>query len=267
MSGRSKIQWTDRTWNPVRGCSRVSAGCERCYAERLAYRFNGPAQPYEGLTRMTRYGPVWTGKLRLVPEVLQEPLRWRKPCRVFVNSMSDLFHEAVPQEFIDRVFSVMAEARLHIFQILTKRPGRMLEIARRHAPLSNVWLGVSVENQAMADERIPLLLDTPAAVRFLSVEPLLGPVNIFRRNGCVPIGWVIVGGESGPGARPCDVEWIRDLVCQCRGADVPAFVKQLGTQPLGLEYCLRDHKGGNPAEWPEHLRVREYPGEDRAEVA
>lgn len=174
MSTHSKIEWTDRTWNPIRGCSLVSPGCTNCYAMRQVHRFDHPGGPYEGLTRMTEHGPVWTGKVRVVEEALAEPPSWRKPCRVFVNSMSDLFHEGVPAEFIDRVFAVMQLARRHTFQILTKQPHRMA----LHRPPANVWLGVSVENQATADERIPLLLQTPAAVRFLSVEPLLEAVDL-----------------------------------------------------------------------------------------
>lgn len=320
MSAISNIQWTDRTWNPVRGCSRVSTGCEHCYAERQAHRFSGAGQPYEGLTRMTEHGPVWTGKIRLVPEALEEPLRWRKPSRVFVNSMSDIFHEDVPAEFISQVFAIMALAKEHTFQILTKRPERMRDylleiqdddkdmqrwanaapekypcaagaIEARDWPLSNVWLGVSVENQASADERIPILLQTPAAVRFLSVESLLEAVDIAKSRGDEwrwrpGIDWVIIGGESGPNARPCNIEWIRSIVRQCKAAGVRCFVKQLGSAPVmsaadwnttsptpllsasprrfrytdaGCLLSLRDPKAGNPAEWPEDLRVREFP--------
>jgi protein gp37 len=221
---RTKIEWSDATWNPVRGCSRVSEGCRFCYAEAVAARFSGPGMPYEGLARMSSRGPRWTGAVRTVPERLVDPLRWRRPRRVFVNSMSDLFHEALSDAQIDEVFAVMALASSHQFQVLTKRPARMraylsaLDVAERVAraamlirprrredddrvldeistnvlwgarlgggfeargfhrwPLPQVWVGVSVENQATADERIPLLLETPAAVRFLSVEPLLGP--------------------------------------------------------------------------------------------
>jgi len=283
---KSNIQWTDRTWNPVRGCSLVSPGCTNCYAMKQAHRFSGAGKPFEGLTRMTEHGPVWTGKVRIVPEALNEPLRWRKPQKVFVNSMSDLFHEDVPTDFVDQVFAIMALAKEHTFQILTKRPAEMrryLEskdpcclasaapekypcsasyIEDRPWPLPNVWLGVSVENQATADDRIPILLQTPAAVRFLSCEPLLERIDLPMRG----IGWVIVGGESGPGARPCNVEWIRDLVRQCRAAVVPPFVKQLGAKPLyddrrdEVPLCWpRDRKGGDPTEWPEDFRIREYP--------
>jgi len=265
----TNIEWSDETWNPVRGCTKVSAGCTNCYAMRQAHRFSGAGKPYEGLTQIVKgKGPQWTGAVRTVPELLWEPLRWRKPRRVFVNSMSDLFHEDVPAGFIAHVFAVMAAAPRHEFQILTKRPARMAlllndpsfwasvwghgmehwwgtedlarsdEIGPDH-PLPNVWLGTSVEDQAAADERIPHLLRTPAAVRFLSCEPLLGPVNLERNarpwgaggasaRWLALLHWVIAGGESGPGARRCDVAWIRTLVDQCRAAAVPVFVKQVG---------------------------------------
>lgn len=252
MSDGSAIEWTEATWNPVRGCTKVSAGCKHCYAETFAERFRGvKGHPYEqGFD------------VRLVPEALDLPLRWRKPRRIFVNSMSDLFHEEVPESFIVDVFATMMEARRHVFQVLTKRPERMRDfLASRPSErptLPNVWLGTSVEDQAAADERIPHLLATPAAVRFLSCEPLLGPVDldmvVTEGTGC--LDWVIVGGESGRKARPCDVSWVRSLVGQCRAADVPVFVKQ-----LGAAHRLYDAKGGDPAEWPEDLRVRQWPGE------
>jgi protein gp37 len=204
----TNIEWTDRTWNPLRGCSRISPGCVNCYAEVIAARFSGPGQPFEGFADRKKAGSKWTGKVELVPAALDEPLGWRKPARVFVNSMSDLFHEALPIEAIARVFAVMYLAPQHTFQVLTKRADRMRHVLthpkfyemvlaaagplRRADPAllsiaisdptkfphSNVWLGVSVENQAAAEERIPLLLDTPAAIRFLSCEPLLGRLNI-----------------------------------------------------------------------------------------
>lgn len=206
----TKIEWTDETWNPIRGCSRVSEGCRHCYAERVAGRFSGPGQPYEGLIAR---GGQWNGQVRLVPEKLEEPLRWRKPRMIFVNSMSDLFHENVPDSFIDKVFAIMVESTWHTFQVLTKRPVRMLEYLTTHRrretideaacdlalelpmpgedygwhgewPAPNIWLGVSVEDQATADERIPLLLQTPAAVRWVSAEPLLGPVDLSSHQVC-----------------------------------------------------------------------------------
>ena len=267
----TSIEWTDKVWNPVRGCRRVSAGCERCYAERMAHRFSGVGQPYEGLTRLGSKGPVWTGKARVVPEKLGEPLSWKKPRRIFVNSMSDLFHEDVPDEFIAAVFAVMSLAKQHTFQLLTKRPERMGELLRdgftdsivnkslrrfdealgllpgsveqaanlMEWPLPDVWLGVSVEDQATADERIPLLLETPAAVRWLSMEPLLGPVDLSRwpdgssdimtpLTGSPRIDWVVVGGESGPNARPMHPAWARDIRDQCVRVGVPFHFKQWG---------------------------------------
>jgi len=416
----SKIEWTDRTWNPVTGCTKVSQGCKHCYAEGVANRFwhhqyvhtaeRGfiPVKAYaaDALTgRPRKFTDVMTHEDRLL-----EPLRWRKPAKVFVNSMSDLFHEDVPFEFVDRVFSVMAAATHLTFQILTKRPDRMRayvasfdtdgdaqrlngpmsdlisdDLTRRQRrllergissclgvdfeedgeeaqvetldwPLSNVWLGVSVEDQATADLRIPVLVDTPAAIRFVSYEPALGAVD-FRRyvtnvrtihmgadvegmltsrafdylhdggrrlnpedaekklrellaagvrfiptggpdgkptacdafseqTGCPGhqrprLDWIIVGGESGPGARPFNVEWARATVEQGRAAGVSVFVKQLGDRPVTNQpsdlpdwssargrcgdhqhvalHHVRDRRGGVPAEWPEDLRVREFP--------
>lgn len=341
----SRIQWTDATWNPVIGCTPVSEGCRNCYAAGHARRMGGnPRTPYyEGLARTAGDGrAVFTGVVRTMEDRLDQPLRWTRPRRVFVNSMSDLFHPDVPFEFVDRVFAVMALADRHTFQVLTKRPERMAEylghnptgrlnavtharvaraaeaIARSRGedtaapywdvwlecwPLPNVWLGTSVEDQTAADERIPHLLRCPAAVRFLSCEPLLGPVDLRSvghgyhdaltstccpfcgeygvdpcppcRNGeGVMVDWIIAGGESGPRARPCNVGWIRSIVDQCREAGVPVFVKQLGADPrvcypsrsqawpdseVEYEAPLHDPKGGNPEEWPEDLRVREWP--------
>lgn len=257
-SQKNGIEWTDETWNPLRGCSRVSEGCRHCYAEGVARRFSGPGLPYEGLIAR---GGQWNGQIKLVPELLDQPLRWRRPRRIFVNSMSDLFHENVPTEFIDQVFAVMAMADEHTFQVLTKRPERMrsylsdegltrrlLSAAYRidqekwawlsadfHIvgcqvlPLPNVWLGVSVEDQAAADERIPLLLQTPAAVRWISAEPLLGPVDLEDYDTTqAGIDWVVVGGESGREARPMHPDWARALRDQCAAAGVPFLFKQWG---------------------------------------
>ena len=237
MSDRTSIEWTDTTWNPVRGCSRASSGCEHCYAERMASRFCGPGEPYEGLAR--RAPARWTGEVTLVPRVLAEPLKWRKARRVFVNSMSDLFHAALTDEQIAAVFGVIAATPQHTYQILTKRPERMRAWCASAAhdggqdwPLVNLWLGVSVEDQQRADERIPALLATPAARRFVSCEPLLGPVRfndvpVLRRVNAGPqLDWVIVGGESGPGARPMDEDWVRAIRDQCKAAGVPFFYKQ-----------------------------------------
>lgn len=398
------IAWTDRTWNPIRGCSRVSEGCRNCYAEGVAARFSGPGLAFEGLARRTEKGlPQWTGSVRLVNERLGDPLRWRVRQKVFVNSVSDLFHEHFTNEQIAAVFGVMARAWGHTFQVLTKRPQRMREwfawmarevetvnagrgapaawICLAHAqwesdhkklrdeqsiercdwPLHNVWLGVSVEDQATADARIPLLLDTPATQRFVSAEPLLGsldltpwmpaprtpwrldqlenrwasfpwpewiPLNLREQiekfwlepwgrgphawirdmasqgapafgeratlywmkgetiTGRVvhtwnnmarvllddgtwrvasygrrwkPLGldWAIVGGESGPRARPFDPEWALKIVEACLNAGTAPFVKQMGARPVGLE--LDDGHGSDWSEWPEALRVRHFP--------
>lgn len=275
----TKIEWTGSTWNPIRGCSRVSEGCRNCYAEAVARRFSFPAMrgcitewgdaqgyrnegPYHGLIAK---GGQWNGQIKFVPEKLTEPLRWRKPSRIFVNSMSDLFHENVPDDVIDKIFAVMALADRHTFQVLTKRPERMRDyfakpVMRaemigieaeaiggidRHTedlkqrwplPLPNVWLGVSVEDQSTANERIPLLLQTPAAVRWISAEPLLGPVDLMYSafDGAWPVkamgklDWVVVGGESGRHARPMSPDWVRSLRDQCAEAGVAFFMKQWG---------------------------------------
>ena len=322
MGDKTKIEWTDASWNPVRGCSRVSEGCRNCYAERQAARFSGPGQPYNGLVALRAIEPErkhsearWTGVVRLIPEHLGDPLRWKRPRRVFVNSMSDLFHEALSDDDIAAIFGVMAAAPQHTFQILTKRAKRMREwfavaeaqrmpTARHWCvnaaenalrdwrdgkgwwhgrwPLPNVWLGVSVEDQATADARIPELLATPAALRWVSYEPALAAVDFvpflsvqWRQEGDwlslsrERLNWVVVGGESGPGARPFDLEWARSTIRQCREAGVPCFVKQVGAwhvatpeEATGTEaewVRYHDRKGGDPAEWPEDLRVREMP--------
>jgi protein gp37 len=269
----------------------VSAGCLHCYAELVAARFSGPGQPYEGLARRRSTGePQWTGAVRFFPEHLDQPLRWRRPRKIFVNSMSDLFHEELSDAVIDQVFAVMALAQRHTFQVLTKRPARMLayvkgldgEIVSRlgeaafriggdalceqlgdlaveriitnpwHPLTEHVWLGVSVEDQATADERIALLLETPAAVRFLSCEPLLGPIQFplpckaSRFWG--GIHWAIIGGESGPGYRAMDMAWLESIVDQCRAAGVPVWVKQdSGARP------------GHQGRIPDALRLHEFP--------
>ena len=276
------IEWTDRTWNPVTGCTKVSPGCDHCYAEGIARRFAG--------TKAFPHGFDVT----LHPERLDAPLRWRKPSRVFVNSMSDLFHDGVPDEFIARVFAVMAFTPRHTYQVLTKRHGRMRSLltdpgfqvaieeyctdlllsapctrltgdirgwASRPAgvrawapawPLPNVWLGCSVEDQKRAELRIPALLATPAAVRFLSVEPLLGSVTITGRWHA--LDWVIIGGESGPGARPMPLHWARSLLGDCRAHGIAPFVKQLGSV-----WAAGGGKGGDIDTWPPDLRIREFP--------
>jgi protein gp37 len=220
----SAIEWTDFTWNPIRGCARVSPGCERCYAERQAHRMNHPGGRYEGLTIRGLKGPYWTGSVRLVEAKLDEPLHWRKPRRVFVNSMSDLFHEGVPDEFISRVFDTMHRASHHQFQILTKRSERLCRLAPTLPRPARVWMGVSVESEEYA-YRMQHLRRTPAAVRFLSLEPLLGPLGNLDLTG---IAWVIVGGESGPGARTMEKDWVVEIRDQCLAAGVPFFFKQWG---------------------------------------
>jgi protein gp37 len=217
MSDNSAIEWTDATWNPVRGCDKISPGCKHCYAETFAERWRGiPGHPYEqGFD------------LRLVPEALEIPLHWRKPRLVFVNSMSDLFHDGVPLAYIDRVFNVMDRARQHTFQVLTKRAERMQHFAAflPRDPSPNVWLGVSVEDRKYGLPRIDNLRGAPAAVRFLSVEPLLEDLGTLDLRG---IHWVICGGESGPGARPMPIEWVRSVRDQCEDQGVDFFFKQWG---------------------------------------
>ena len=214
MSSHSAIEWTDATWNPVRGCTKVSPGCKNCYALTFSERFRGvPGHPFEqGFD------------LRLVPEKLEDPLKWRTPRRIFVNSMSDLFHPGIPLDYILRVFEVMGRAPWHQFQVLTKRSERLREIAPRLPWHPNVWMGVSVENQDYAHRSVDLG-GVGAAVRFLSVEPLLGPIS---RLPLVGIQWVIVGGESGWRHRPMRPEWAREIRDQCKEAGVAFFFKQWG---------------------------------------
>ena len=317
MAQSTNIEWADAVGNPVRGCTRVSPGCGLahaggCYAERMASRQSGPGQAYEGLVKSTSAGPRWTGKIRMVPELLQQPLHWRKPRRIFVNSMSDLFHEDVPIDFIQSIWDVMIQTGWHTYLILTKRPERMLEIVPHlryplglkwmDLPAKHIWLGVSVESPEYL-WRVDTLMEIPAAMRWVSAEPLLTDLGdlspylgrcsecrdwvevrrqeghqdhrcpVLRRGTC-GIDWVVVGGESGHGARPCSVAWIRGIVQQCQAAGVACFVKQLGTRPVWnhiVPGCsvrefleplnLRDSKGADPAEWPQDLRVREWPEE------
>ena len=269
VSANSPIEWTGSTWNPTLGCSKKSPGCKNCYAIRVAHRLQANPDPkiakaFEGLTVIQNGAPNWTGRINFVPDRLSAPLRKRKPTTYFVNSLSDLFD--LTDEQIYHVFSVMHQCPQHTFQILTKEAQRMHElcsswIARFDGnlpigtawPLPNVWLGVSVENQQYANERIPLLLQTPAAVRFISAEPLLGPIDLdsehasglhalgcggsgdehCHNSGCRGINWVIAGGESGPGARPAHPDWFRGLRDQCQSAGVPFFFKQWGEFQLG----------------------------------
>lgn len=224
MTANSKIEWTDSTWNPTRGCSRVSPGCEHCYAERMAHRLSGPGRPYEGLTRLTPGGPRWTGELRIVEDLVEAPLRWRRPRRVFVNSMSDLFHEHMPVDEIARIFRVMERASWHTFQILTKRSQRLRALAPMLPWPANVWIGVSIEAPKEL-RRADDLRTVPSAIRFLSLEPLLEPLPSIKLTG---IDWVIVGGESGPAARPMHPDWVRDLRDRCVDEAVAFFFKQWG---------------------------------------
>jgi len=338
MSENSRIEWTDATWNPVRGCTKVSEGCRHCYAMQVAYRFSGPGQPYEGLAKKVGGQAQWTNRIDLAPEHLYDSLRWKTPRRIFVNSMSDLFHEDVPEDYIDKMAAVMALCPQHTFQVLTKRPERMRDYwaqpdlserilqAQREIrqqvkgyPLvslriPNLWLGVSVEDQGTAKARIPPLLQTPAPVRFISYEPALESVDFtrillnqkedvwlnaltgqhfigeaigdtLRASRWKRLDWIIVGGESGPNARLFDLTWARQTVQQCREAGVPVFIKQLGSAPMlpyeewirsqewqivlpgthnhtpgrYIKLAMSDKKGGDPSEWPEDLRVRQFP--------
>jgi protein gp37 len=236
--GETSIEWTDATWNPVTGCRRISPGCQHCYAERFSERFRGVADhPF-------RFG----FDLTLRPERLEHPLTWRRPRMIFVNSMSDLFHKGVPTEFVNRVFDTMERADWHIFQVLTKRSSRMRNYVRqRYGPSSappHIWLGVSIEDDARRS-RVRHLLETPVPIRFLSIEPLIGPIRPLALDG---IGWVIVGGESGPGARPMQPEWVRPLRDQCVAASVPFFFKQWGGR--NPKSGGRELDGREWNEWP-----------------
>jgi protein gp37 len=219
MAERSKIEWTDATWNPVRGCTKISPGCAHCYAERFAERFRGvPGHPFEqGFD------------LRLVPQKLEEPLRWNKPKRVFVNSVSDLFHDGVPDDYIAAVADVMVRADWHTYQILTKRSGRMHDLLKTRlrfaAAKPHIWWGVSVEDRKYGLPRIAHLRSAPAAVRFLSIEPLLEDLGAINLHG---IHWVIVGGESGISARQMERKWVVSIRSQCRQLGIPFFFKQWG---------------------------------------
>lgn len=253
---KSTIAWTQETWNPVLGCSEVGPECYYCYAKRMTHRLGKMGQAaYTGLTILDQKGVQWTGELRLLPERLQQPYDWKKPRLVFVNSMSDLFHEEVPLEFIQRVFAVMRDNPQHRFQVLTKRSGRLAKLSKEIDWPGNVWIGVSV-GIAKTKKRIDHLRNVNTPNRFLSLEPLLGDLGELDLSG---IGWVILGGESGGGARPCDVKWIRKILSQGQEQGVPSFLKQLGRNPVGLRKLPEHPKGGDPSEWPCDLRVRQYP--------
>ncbi len=285
MADASPIEWTDATWNPLRGCERVSPGCVNCYAEVLAARFSLPGMWGDGLaTWVTRPDGTrearWTRKVVPLENMLDLPLHWKRPRRVFVNSMSDLFHKDVPDAFIAKVFDTMYRAKQHTFQVLTKRPARLVEFISGKSgqglanawAFPNVWLGFSAENQETWDERWPIMSELAAHgfKVFASIEPLLSEIDLEEDLMCIcgscggdaPLLWVIVGGESGHGARPTTIGHIRRVVQACQAMSVPVFVKQLGASPVnreGVPHPLKSKKGGNPAEWPEDLRVRQVP--------
>ena len=239
MGDGTGIEWTDATWNPIRGCSVMSAGCENCYAKAVAARFSGEGQPYEGLAKMTRTGPQWTGKVVLVPEKLEDPVRWKRPRRVFVNSMSDLFHDSVEPEWVEKIVDAMRRAPQHRFQVLTKRPETMADVltARPEYLLPHVWWGTSVEDSNVL-ERLDALVAIPSRNLWVSAEPLIGPLDLSHwlkgdwRSGDAEwkhgISWVVAGGESGPRARGMEVAWARALRDQCAAAGVPFLFKQWG---------------------------------------
>ncbi|WP_242892610.1 DUF5131 family protein [Actinomadura litoris] len=313
MTDNTKIEWADTTWNPTLGCDRISAGCDNCYAIGQAHiRARNPhpriAAAFTGLTERTEQGTDWTGRINLLPDRLDQPMHWRKSRRIFVNSLSDLFHQDVPEDFIAQVWTVMGATPQHTYQILTKRHARMRSVVRRiawrtptteerrrgihHAQayvqpnedlndhiglprvLPNVWLGISAEDQKRADLRVPALLDTPAAVRWVSAEPLLGPLDLTRisrarnqqpelawdvlgrrygvpgrweapMNSNAGLDWVVTGGESGPRARPADPNWFRSLRDQCQAAGVAYLHKQNGewapTGQVGIG-CIDDRE-------------------------
>jgi protein gp37 len=231
--GKTLIEWTDASWNPIVGCTEVSPGCVNCYAARLAATRLSGVPAYKDLAILSNAKPRWLGNVAFLPERLEEPLHWKKPRRIFVCDMGDLFHEDVEMWQQTLIFRTIKDCPQHTFQILTKRADRMWTYMRTIPVRPNVWLGVSVENQRFADERIPLLLETPAAVRFISAEPLLGLVHVRRwmphpDEGLPRIDWVIAGGESGPHARPMHPDWPHRLLDQCQAAGVPFFFKQWG---------------------------------------
>ena len=306
----TNIEWTDETWNPIVGCSKVSPGCDNCYAVGTVHR--GLAEQHRGLTVRAEGATDWTGEVRVVESMMDRPLRWTKPRRIFVNSLSDLFHPGVSDETIARIFAVMALAPQHTFQVLTKRPQRMADMLStmlfwkvvashcaddqtaslswpyrtaiaNHQGLPNVWLGVSIESDRYAF-RADHLRRTPAAVRWISAEPLLGPLPSLDLTG---IDWLVVGGESGPKARPMHPQWVRDLrdectdICcpecgetwpyddaeipcsHCRGSgaeDPTAFLFKQGGSVLAKEWGCTDSKGGKLDEIPAEFQIREYPG-------
>lgn len=316
MADKTNISWTDATWNVQVGCSRISEGCRFCFAEGAVARVAAALPSYEGLVKKTSNGPRWTGVVRLFPERLMQPLRWTRPRKIFVNSLSDLFHESVPFRDLCAIFAMMAAAKQHIFQVLTKRPQRALEFfqwldmavkanleifpndteAWRRGqilcaaalgygvphrvlkkdgvsvkvvgvevkdsaiwPLPNVHIGVSVENQEAANERIPLLLQIPSAVRWISQEPQIEAVTL--KPWLPSLDWIVVGGESGKGARPFHLEWARAVIGECQDAKTPVYLKQLGANAFldGEPYLTKQRAGATSEEWPADLQVQEWP--------
>lgn len=268
MADNSGIEWTNATWNPLVGCSKISQGCKNCYAEVMAKRLAAMGQrAYQSAVDERGH---WNGRVVLVPAALEKPLGWKKPRMIFVNSMSDLFHDDVPESYIEQVFAVMMKANWHTFQVLTKRAGRMAEILSRAAWWSSVeesarrhiWLGVSVEDQKAADERVPALVQVPAAVRFLSCEPLLGRVDLELRGrnygaGDAFVNWVICGGESGPRARAVDADWVRYIRDQCVSDGVAFFFKQWGEHNTEGVKCGKKRAGRllDGVEWSQFPEV------------
>ena len=274
----TKIEWCEETWNPIVGCTKTSTGCTNCYAEKMACRLAHMNQrAYQEVTEgdTENWFRRWNGKVMFREDQIDKPLHWKKPRRIFVCSMGDLFHEDVKEKWIGQVYGHIAWAWKHTFIVLTKRPRKMAEFhhALAHYPKGNesqrpipgpppnLWIGVTAENQARADERIPILLKIPAAIRWVSFEPLLGPVDLNEKEFLIDktrfkytigtyLDWVVVGCESGPGRRPCRLEWVESIVEQCKAAGVPVFVKQ-------IEVDGRVSK--DPLEWPEWARVREWP--------
>lgn len=268
MGDHSKIEWTDATWNPVLGCDRVSAGCAHCYAVGAVARMAAHPNPKiaaanADLTERIPNGLLdWTGVVRCLPERLEQPMRWTRPRRIFVNSLSDLFHPAVGGDFIDAVWDVMARTPRHLYQVLTKRPCRAANYLRaRQLVLPNVWVGTSVEDEVSAAARLPVAATFCAAVRWVSYEPAIGRVEWSEYLDGGRFGWVVVGGESGPGARPFHVEWAYAAVAACRAAGAAVFVKQLGAQPTlaAAPWRIRDGKGAVRADFPPDLDYMEWP--------
>lgn len=249
MATESGIEWTEQTWNPMTGCTKVSPGCKHCYAEAMAKRLKAMGAP----------GYERGFQLALHPGRLRQPLHRRKPTTYFVNSMSDLFHKEVPDDYLDQVFDVMHATPHHTYQVLTKRAVRLPEYFKTRACPPNVWLGVSVENRKHGVPRVDLLRQVNARVRFLSVEPLLEDLGQLDLQG---VHWVIVGGESGPKARPMKLEWAESVLQQAREAGAAAFMKQVGARPIGYDgerVRTSTRKGGIMADWPHSLRLREMP--------